>query len=177
MFFGLRFLKMISRIPFMKEELDPKVPFERIFKIYLRDIDINNHLTNSKYPKFIDVVRVEFLIQSGFARALRAAKLKPLLHDTFIRFRRELRRGAVVTLKQEIVYIDSSWIYFDYKFINDGFIHSHALQKFGVYEPGVGMYPPNKLLPSLPVFDEKDMPDYVRAYNKLEEEFKAEARK
>ena len=57
------------------------------FRCLPSDLEMNMHMTNSRYHSFMDLARVAFMIRSGAWARVRAAGLAPVLGSSSIRFR------------------------------------------------------------------------------------------
>ena len=49
------------------------------FRVLPTDLDVNMHLTNSRYFSFMDLSRVDHMIRNGAWKHIRARKLMPVL--------------------------------------------------------------------------------------------------
>lgn len=171
----LRLLTMIFKLLINKTTHDPCKPLECSFHVLVTDLDFNGHMTNSRYASFIDLVRLKFMIQVGLLDRLKQLGAIPVLGATYTRFRRDLKPFSKFTVKMEIVYMSPRWIYFDYKFIKDGFVHCHSLEKWGGSIHGEGMISPNKLIPGAKEFTKP--PAHIAKIMDVEDEMRVIVRK
>jgi acyl-CoA thioesterase FadM len=173
-----RFLIRVIGYLFCKKDHNPHMPMEVFFRVQLTDLDLNLHLTNSRYPAFVDLARLDFFIKSGIWERGRSQGWMPVLSTSYMRFRRDLGLYDKFTVRVELLYMSPRWVYLDYKFIKDGFVYCHVVQKGGFYERGVGMVSPHKLAPPLPGQEDfKNPPSHIAKLMDAEDEFRLVVRK
>lgn len=63
------------------------------FKVRWLDSDSYLHMTNSRYLSIMDIARTDWLFRVGMLPELRRTKLKPVVVEVNIRYRRELKPG------------------------------------------------------------------------------------
>lgn len=63
----------------------------RDYRVLPTDIDANLHMTNGRYPCFVDLSRLDFLLRTGMIRAAFARDWRPMMLACKYRFRRELK--------------------------------------------------------------------------------------
>jgi YbgC/YbaW family acyl-CoA thioester hydrolase len=152
-------------------------PFEVTYRVWLNDLDFNLHVNNAKYMKFIDVVRLGYFVRAKpFSTAILKG-LTPVLMESYVRYRKELKWRDRFTVRQEVVHADDRWVYFEVKFIRNGHVVFHALQKGGLYEKGVGMKRPDSFLPELSKFNDFPPSSYIQKFIDLSVEFQSEVKK
>lgn len=171
-----RLLKLLFRLTFFKYTVDPSKPFERDFRVSLTDIDLNRHITNSRYACFIDLVSVEFIIRSGTYKAIKDNNMNWLLVSSYKRYRRELLWNAKFTLRAKLVYIGKDSFYMEYQFIKDNFVYCHVVDKFVFVKKKGGKISPHKMFPwaKSSLFTP---PSYIADLIKTESEFQNQIRK
>jgi len=99
------------------------------FRVMPTDLDVNMHLTNSRYFSFMDLSRVDHMIRNGAWKEIRANKLMPVLGSGSIRFRRAVPPFARVDVTTRVVGIDEKWIYLEHKIIDGETVYSVAILK------------------------------------------------
>lgn len=174
-----RFLLLYIKLRFFRKKVDPFHPITVRFRVLPTDIDFFNfHMTNSRYPALIDLVRSQFIAESGIWDTLKVHGWHGIMGAAYIRFRRDLRTFDLFTVKFEVAFVSDKWVYFDVKFMKDGFVHCHMLEKWGLAQKGLGMVPPNKYLPELPEhLSHMKPPSHIAKLMDAEEEFRAAVRK
>jgi acyl-CoA thioesterase FadM len=142
---------MVLKIWFRRKGHDPCQPLEVSFRVLPSDLDVNIHLTDSRYAAFMDLVRMQYLIRTNLWANVREAGSMAVIGTAYTRFRRELKPFDKFTVKIQLVYMSPKWFYFDYKFLKNGFVHCHSIEKWGAGTRGKGMMPPQKLLTEVQV--------------------------
>ncbi len=84
------------------------------------DLDMNMHMTNSRYHSFMDLSRIDFMIRNGAWGRVRAAGLYPVLSFSSIRFRRPIRPFQKFAVTSRVVSWDERWIYLEHKVLAGG---------------------------------------------------------
>lgn len=99
-----RLILYFLRLPFMAK-------LQNLFSksvIHLRvlpsDIDVNMHLTNSRYLTIMDLGRIDHMCRTKLGKAMMCNKWTPLANHATLRFRRELPLWEPFRLETEIVY-------------------------------------------------------------------------
>ncbi len=99
------------------------------FRVRIFDLDINRHMTNSRYLSMMDLGRTDLLIRTGLAKIVWKNKWSPVLGSTNIRWRKSLLLFQKYEIHTEIAGWDDKWFYLEQKAIYKGRIVAHALQK------------------------------------------------
>ncbi len=81
------------------------------------DLDMNMHMTNSRYYSFMDLSRIDFAIRTGAWVRLRAQGFYPVLGSSTVRFRRPVAPFQKFRVTTRIVSWDDRWIYFSHNII------------------------------------------------------------
>jgi acyl-CoA thioesterase FadM len=63
----------------------------RLYRVAPTDIDANLHMTNGRYPCFVDLSRLDFLVRTGMIRTAFKRDWRPMMLACKFRFRRELK--------------------------------------------------------------------------------------
>ncbi|MBY0510516.1 MAG: thioesterase family protein [Rhodospirillaceae bacterium] len=87
------------------------------FRCLPTDLDVNMHMTNSRYHSFTDLVRIDLVIRSGAWKRLRAEKLYPVLASATMRFRRSIAPFQKFIVTARVVSWDEKWIYIEHRFL------------------------------------------------------------
>lgn len=161
-----------------KVKHDPHKPLIGYFYVMPQDLDFNLHLTNSKYPIFVDIMLYRFMAETKLLKKIRELGGWPVVGARYIRYRRDLKHFDRFAVKVELTYVSSRWFYLDYKFIKDGFIHAHVIEKWGGTKKGTGMINPAELLDSGPgVVDFPKPPAHIAKMMATEDEMRIIVRK
>lgn len=133
-----------------KKGLDPHKPLEVSFHVLPTDLDTNMHMNNARYASFMDLVRIQFMLQTPMYGNSKQIGGIINLGASYFRFRRSLKLFDKFTVRMQVTYMSPKWIYVEYKFIKNGFVYCHSMEKLGVHIPGKGLVSPHKLLPAIP---------------------------
>jgi acyl-CoA thioesterase FadM len=115
------------------------------FRCWPSDIDLNLHLTNSRYHSFMDIVRVAMMIRQGTWRRLRAAKLLPVLGSSSIRYRRAVNPFQAFDVTSRLITWDEKWLYIGHRIVVGADVAATAAVKVAFIGPN-GRVPTAELL-------------------------------
>ncbi len=96
---------------------DPMGENRMTFRCLPTDLDVNMHMTNSRYHSFTDLVRIDLVIRSGAWKRLQAEGLYPVLGSATMRFRRSIRPFQKFIVTARVLSWDDRWIYIEHKFL------------------------------------------------------------
>lgn len=99
------------------------------FRVMPTDLDVNMHLTNSRYFSFMDLSRVDHMIRNGAWTHIRKHNLKPVLGSGSVRFRRPVPPFARIDVTTRVVGGDCKWIYLEHKIQTDSTVYAVAILK------------------------------------------------
>ncbi len=107
--------------------LGERQPISRLARrVAVVDCDLNRHMTNSRYPDYLDLGRWDLMLRSGAGGALLRARQKPVVVELNLRFRRELPYGARFVLDSRLVAIEGKAVRFAQTFLVGDRIHAEA---------------------------------------------------
>ena len=115
------------------------------FRVLPTDLDVNLHLTNSRYFSFMDLSRVDHLIRNSAWKQIRAHKLMPVLGSGSIRFRRPVPPFKKIDVTTRIVGCDDRWIYLEHKLVAGDDVYAIAVLKAAFLDKN-GRVPTERLL-------------------------------
>ena len=124
-----RFLWMMLRVHLGPRDTDLLTTGEMTFRCWPHDLDINLHMTNSRYNSFMDIGRIGFMFRHGGWSKIRKAGLFPVLGSIATRFRRPVNPFQKFTVTTRVVSWDRRWLYMEQKIIAGGQTASVALCK------------------------------------------------
>lgn len=111
----------------------PKVHFMDTGKVRFMvmpwDLDINAHMTNSRYLSIMDLGRTDLLIRSGLGKIAWRNKWGSVLGSATVRWRLGLKLFQVYELQTKAIGWDDKWFYLDQKVIHDNKVVAHAIAK------------------------------------------------
>lgn len=96
------------------------------FRVGPTDIDLNLHLNNARYLKYMDRVRLEYFVTTGLLRRMYEQKTNPIVSSTEITYVRELRTFQRFRVTARLVGYDDRYLYFEQRFLADGRLATHA---------------------------------------------------
>lgn len=91
-------------------------------RVRLTDVDLNVHLTNSRYPQLMDLGRLDWLVRAGLGRAMVAERFRAIAVEVRTEFRRELKLGQAFVLDTRVVGFDRKAAIFEQRFLVDGVV-------------------------------------------------------
>ncbi len=148
------------------------------FRVCLFDLDINRHMTNSRYLSIMDLGRTDLLIRTGMGKLAWKKKWGSVLGSATIRWRRGLTLFQKYELHTHVVGWDNKWFYLDQKILSDGHVVSHAIVKAIFVKKGGSLMA--KDIVEMVVGDEMSaesppIPETILHWNKSEEAMRQEA--
>jgi len=124
---------------------DPMGENRMTFRCLPTDLDVNMHMTNSRYHSFTDLVRIDLVIRSGAWKRLRAEGLYPVLGSATMRFRRSIRPFQKFVVTARVLSWDDRWIYIEHRFITGQDVAAVSIVKTIFLSPQ-GRIPTEKLI-------------------------------
>ena len=115
------------------------------FRVLPTDLDVNMHLTNSRYFSFMDLSRVDHLIHNGTWKQIRAHRLLPVLGSGSIRYRRPVSPFKKIDVTTRVVGCDERWIYLEHKIVAGDDVYAIAVLKAAFLDKD-GRVPTERLL-------------------------------
>ncbi len=88
------------------------------FRVLPHDLDAFGHMNNGRYLQIMDVARVEWMLQTGVARAIRRYRWSPLLGGGVIRYRHSLTLLQSYRVRTRLLGWDRRWFYLEHCFID-----------------------------------------------------------
>ena len=113
------------------------------YRVGLRDCDFNRHLTNSRYPVYLDLGRWDVMVRSGALSLCVRQRLTPVVVELSLKFKRELVFNTPFTLDTRLLDVDRRVITFEQVFLVDEEIYCQAEVRSLVLQGGrvVDAYP------------------------------------
>lgn len=90
------------------------------FRCLPTDLDLNVHLTNSRFHSFMDLARFDLLLRCGVYQKLRAEGVGTVLGSSSIRFRKQVKPWQRFKVTARILSWDERWIYIEHRVIAGG---------------------------------------------------------
>ena len=85
-------------------------------RVWPNDLDVNVHLTNSRYLLAMDLGRWDFGMRTGMGRQMVRRRWFPLVGSATLRFRKGLRPFQRYELRTRLVAWDDKWFWFEQRF-------------------------------------------------------------
>lgn len=89
---------------------------ESRFRVLPHDLDAFGHMNNGRYLQIMDVARVEWMLQTQVAGAIRKNRWSPILGGGVIRYRHSLRLLQVYYVHTQLLGWDHRWFYLEHSF-------------------------------------------------------------
>ncbi len=94
------------------------------FRVMPTDVDLNVHLTNSRYPQLMDIGRMDMLVRSGTGKIMHQAGIAPVLVESNIAFKRDLPLGVGFTLETRVIGRDRKALVVEQRFLVGDAVHA-----------------------------------------------------
>jgi len=91
---------------------------ESRFRVLPHDLDAFGHMNNGRYLQIMDVARVEWMLQTQVAGAIRKNRWSPILGGGVIRYRHSLRFLQVYRVHTHLLGWDHRWFYLEHSFMD-----------------------------------------------------------
>ena len=109
MIFRLLWIYIYARIgPRCSVTEETRLPF----RCWFTDLDVNMHMTNTRYASFMDLGRMDMLFRSGAWKRMRAVGIYPVLGSATVRFRKSILPLQKFELTTRIASWDDKWVYY-----------------------------------------------------------------
>ena len=150
-------------------------PVLRQFRVKPWDLDLNIHLNNAKYLKYLDKGRIEHIIHCRPIRQLYHRKLKLIVANTEISYIRSLMPFQKFTVASRISGWDNKYVYYEQRFESNGQLYAIAVIRLALLKG-------NKTTSPVPVFgrltgleNPPPLPASVKRLNQLIQAQRAES--
>ncbi|AIL12339.1 hypothetical protein IM40_00490 [Candidatus Paracaedimonas acanthamoebae] len=125
------------------------------FRVVPTDLDLNLHMTNSRYLSVMDLGRLDLLLRSKGRTFLFKKKWQAVLGASHIRFRRSLQCFQKFELHSRIIGWDEKWFYIEQRIFSKGQLITIAILK-ALFISKKGSVPTQKVFSELKVALEKE---------------------
>lgn len=99
------------------------------YRVGLLDIDINLHLTNSRYLFYMDLGRWDLFLRSGLVRKSLKENISLAMVELDMKFRQELKPLQPFVLDSRVIEIRSKLITFEQHFLVGDRVHARAFAR------------------------------------------------
>ena len=140
--FRLLLLLITSRFR-PRYDLMESVPLK--LRVLPTDLDINFHLTNSRYLALMDLGRIELMLRTGLFGEVIRRRWLPVVSNASLRFRREINPFQRYTLNSRLLGWDEKWFYIEQRFETARGLAAIGIVK-GLFRGPKGNVPTDELL-------------------------------
>lgn len=117
-------------------------------RVLPNDLDLNMHMTNSRYLAKMDLGRIALLIQSGLLKVVRKNKWMPVVGGTSIRYCKSLKPFQFYKLRTRVIGWDDKWLYMEHRFESKGTVYAVGLVR-GLFRGPNGNIPSSDVIKTL----------------------------
>lgn len=137
------------------------------FRVWLHDLDINLHLTNSRYLGFMDLGRTWQFAEAGLMPLFTEKKWAAVVNASEITYIRELAPLKSLTLETRLVGWDEKYFYFEQCFMQNGNLHALAQVRGLFARKGKPVPMQEALLEAGIEVNEPELPETILAWKAL----------
>ena len=141
----LRYLKVFLRLG-GRPKVDLREGSTIRFRVWPNDLDLNGHLTNSRYFALMDAARYDMVIRSGAWDAWKRNRWFPVVASQRIRFRKSLAPWTVYTIRTRTLGWDERNLYIAQVFERGGQVHAEATVRASILPTGGAKVPMDDLM-------------------------------
>ncbi|KZB66934.1 thioesterase [Thalassospira lucentensis] len=155
-------------LSWLRPGLHPLDPSVLSFRAWPLDLDINVHMTNSRYFALMDLGRTELILRNGIARQMLKRKWQPVVSGSTMRFKRAIKPFQRFKLETQALYWDEKGFYLEQRFTAKGKTLALGVVK-AVFVGPDGIVPPEQIC-RLVGADETSpvMPDWLSGWPAME---------
>jgi acyl-CoA thioesterase FadM len=138
-------------------------------RVWPNDLDVNLHLTNSRYLLAMDLGRWDYGVRVGMWREMARRRWFPLLGSATLRFRKGLGPFQRYELRTRIVAWDEKWGWFEQRFCVGETVYAIGRVKW-LFRGPAGNVPTAELFAALGVSDApaRELPESIRLWQQAE---------
>ncbi|MBU6418569.1 MAG: acyl-CoA thioesterase [Proteobacteria bacterium] len=141
------------------------------FRVWPLDLDLNLHMTNSRYLALMDLGRTDLILRAGAWPVMRREKLGVVLAGSAMRFRRPLPPFARFNLATRLLGWDERWMYVEQVFTGPEGVACSAVMRAAFTKAG-RLVPPGPVLEAaVPGLVKLDAPGWVADWAAVEQAF------
>ncbi|MAD43843.1 MAG: thioesterase [Oceanospirillaceae bacterium] len=131
----LRNLGLLARRPW-RHRRPVLSPFYYRLRVMPWDCDLNLHLTNTRYPAWLDLARTDFFLRTGTMPLFIKAGWRSVLASQTLTFIREIKPLAQVDIESRVLHWDKKYFYMEHRFLVQGELHASCLARIAVLKKG-----------------------------------------
>lgn len=143
------------------------------FRVWPNDLDVNRHMTNSRYLSIMDLGRTDLMIRSGLGNKIYRMRLAPVLGAAYIRWRKPLNLFNTYVLETQVLGWDDKWVYIQQRAIHKNVVVSVAVVK-GLFTSRDGAVALRDIVHLIkPDLESPPIPPVVKLWMKMEDEVRS----
>jgi acyl-CoA thioesterase FadM len=131
----LRYAKVFLRLG-RRPKVDLREGSAITFRVWPNDLDLNGHLTNSRYFALMDAARYDMVIRSGTWGVWKKNGWFPVVASQRIRFRKSLAPWTRYTIRTRTLGWDERNLYIGQVFERKGEVHAEATVRAAILAKG-----------------------------------------
>jgi len=146
------------------------------FRVWPTDLDVSLHMNNGRYLTIMDFGRLDLMVRSPLWRAVAKNGWTPVVSNTIVRFRRELRCFEPFVLETRIVDWSDIDVVFEHRILfakgpRKDQVAAYALVRAGLYDRAQKAYVPVETLMELTDTYPQEKPEFkeVEKFSAAEE--------
>lgn len=140
-------------------------------RVWPTDLDINLHLTNSRYLALMDLGRIELMLRTSMMGKALKRRWLPVVSIANLQFRREIGPLERFTLHTRLLGWDEKWFYMEQRFETARGVAAVGIVK-GLFRGPQGNVPSQELV-ALSGFDGVlEKPSFLQTLDALEQQLK-----
>ncbi|WP_419811066.1 thioesterase family protein [Bacterioplanoides sp.] len=136
----IRYLMLLAQRPWKPAPGQPRPgPLgirQHEFWVMPWDCDLNLHLTNGRYPAWLDLMRTRYFIELGATPLFIKQGWRSVLASQTVTFIREIKPFAKVQVTSELLHWDRKYLYLEHKFLVAGQLHAVAIARVALLQGG-----------------------------------------
>ncbi|RCK54107.1 thioesterase [Thalassospira profundimaris] len=152
----------------LRPNMHPMDPSAIAFRAWPTDLDINIHMTNSRYFALMDLGRTELILRNGIFGLVLKHKWQPVISVSTIRFKRAIKPFQRFHLETQALYWDEQGFYLEQRFVADGKTLALAVVK-AVFISRTGVVRPTDIYKKLGLDDPSpEVPSWFSGWPDIE---------
>jgi len=140
-------------------------------RVWPTDLDINLHLTNSRYLALMDLGRIELLLRLGVMGKVLKRRWLPVVSIATLRFRREINPFERFTLHTRLIGWDEKWFYMEQRFETARGVAAIGIVK-GLFRGPAGNVPSQQLIALTGYDGAMEKNEFINALDTFEQQLK-----
>lgn len=140
---------------------------DRAFRVKPWDLDLNIHLNNAKYLKYLDKGRIEHIIQCRGIRTLYQYGYKLIVANTEISYVRSLMPLQQFTVSSRVTGWDQKYVYYEQRFLSGNKLYAIAVVRLALLKGNQTTSPIATFRQLVDGLDSPALPQSVSLLNQL----------